>query len=45
MLTAARTAATDTTPTLTTMLKHPERTLLLPERSCPSPNYTRKRHG
>ncbi len=29
MLNAAKTAATDTTPTLTTRLKHPERTLLL----------------
>jgi hypothetical protein len=29
VLNAARIAATDTTPTLTTRLKHPERNLLL----------------
>jgi hypothetical protein len=29
MLNAARTAATDTTPTLTTRLKHPERNMFL----------------
>src|SRR5918993_5229869 len=49
VLNAARTAATDTTPTLTTRLKHPERNMLLSKRvgegqSFPNPRWPAFQH-